>query len=112
MVSVGLFKKGSSVSNVQQNNSSFSGSVVSLLASTYGPYAFGVVSLLIVWFAIVKPELQRSVLDFTAMQSITSELRMVQDVSAKVSHQQEMTAKTMERTAELLQQIVGQLKER
>jgi hypothetical protein len=46
------------------------------------------------------------------MQSITSELRMVQDVSAKVSHQQEMTAKTMERTAELLQQIVGQLKER
>jgi hypothetical protein len=91
---------------------SLSGGIIQLLATTYGPYAFGVISLLIVWFSIVKPELQRSVLDFQAMQTVTTELKVVQDISAKVSSQQQATADTMQRTAELLSEIVKELRSR
>lgn len=37
--------------------------VVQLLLTVYGPYAFGVASLLIVWYTIVAPQLDRQAVD-------------------------------------------------
>ena len=35
-----------------------------LITTVYGPYAFGLASLLITWFTIVGPQLERQAIDF------------------------------------------------
>ena len=65
---------------------------MNLLLTHYGPYAFGVVLLVVVWQMIVKPQLERRMLDFEAQQEI------IKALSA--------TAATLERTAEKLEQLV------
>lgn len=63
--------------------------------AAYGPYAFGIVSLLIIWFAIVQPELENN-------RVSTSEIRSVADT-------QRRTAELLERTALRLEAVAGQL---
>ena len=65
---------------------------MNLLLTHYGPYAFGGVLLLALWQTIVKPQLDRRMLDFEAQQEI------IKALSA--------TAATLERTAEKLEQLV------
>lgn len=72
-------------------------SLVKVLNSTYGPYAFGVVSTLVIWFFVVKPELESRKIDLKAHQEI-------------VEKQREQTA-TMERTSNTLKDA-GSIQER
>ena len=61
----------------------------------YGPYAFGVISLLIVWFSIVKPELNARRIDADAFSSAASQMQQ--------------TALQLHSTAILQQEIVRRL---
>ncbi len=45
------------------------------VAKTYGPYAFGVVSLLVIWVVIIGPQLEAHRLDFETHQSIVETSR-------------------------------------
>ena len=78
----------------------------------YGPYAFGVASLLLIWFSIVKPELQRSAIDLKAVQAITTELSQVTMTSNNTAQQQQATAEAMKTTAVILSDIVKELKDK
>ena len=74
-------------------------------ATIYGPYAFGVASLLLIWFSIVRPELSRNKIDFEANQAVITSLsqhdiaqREIAATMEKTSHTLEMIAKILERT--------------
>lgn len=57
-------------------------SLLRLLGATYGPYAFGLISLLVVWYSIVAPTLANNRVDVEAFREITTQLR---DTSASVA---------------------------
>ena len=84
-------------------------------ATIYGPYAFGVASLLLIWFSIVRPELSRNKIDFEANQAVISSLaqhdmsqREIAASMQKTSHSLEMVVKILERT---LDQLDGEKQE-
>lgn len=70
--------------------------------TVYGPYAFGVVSLLVIWFTIVRPELARNQLDFDRQQSIV-------DTQREIASTQKQTAETLDRTAARLEAVTTRL---
>lgn len=71
-------------------------------AQLYGPYAFGVLSLLLIWFSIVKPQLERQSIDFSRHEALLDKLRSFSETQADV-------ARTMERTSIILQNVVEKL---
>lgn len=73
-----------------------------LIATVYGPYAFGVVSLLIVWYTIVGPQLDRQAVDY---QENEKHIKALQDVSTSM----ETISRSMERTAMVLEGIVDRM---
>lgn len=68
----------------------------------YGPYAFGVTSLLIIWFSIVKPELNQRALDFEQQSEILKQM-------ATRDQAQAQTAQSLNVTALVLERIVNRL---
>lgn len=72
------------------------------LATLYGPYAFGVVSLLTIWFAIVKPELDSRKIDFKAHTEVLQSL-------GEQTRVQKETARTMEAAATTLERIIARM---
>lgn len=78
----------------------------------YGPYAFGLASLLVIWLYIVQPQLQMQALDFSAqqaaidaLQELNSSQRSTADILAKTSSSLEIVSATLERTAEKMAEI-------
>lgn len=57
-------------------------SLVRLLGVTYGPYAFGLISLLVVWYSIVAPTLATNRVDVDAFREVSEQLR---DTAASVA---------------------------
>ena len=73
-----------------------------LIISVYGPYVFGLVTFLSIWFAAIKPELDSRQLQFDALQEImTNQHKIVADVE-DVSTSMQVTATILERTVERL----------
>jgi len=70
-----------------------------LLSTVYGPYAFGMVSLLIVWFFIVAPQLDRQQIDYEKNEKVVESLR-------SVATSMEAISRSMERTATILDAVV------
>jgi hypothetical protein len=73
--------------------------VVQLLATVYGPYAFGVASLLLIWFTIVGPQLERQAVDYTKNEAVVDSLK-------SVATSMELISRSMERTATILDTVV------
>lgn len=63
--------------------------------AVYGPYAFGVVSLLLIWYTIVRPELANNRIS-------TVEIRSISDT-------QRQTAQILDRTTGRLEAVAAQL---
>lgn len=74
------------------------GNPVALFLDRYGPYGFGVAALLLIWFLIVGPELERSKTDYT---EFNKGAKLLYDTSNTL----ETTARVMERTATKLEVI-------
>lgn len=70
--------------------------------TVYGPYAFGVASLLLIWFFIVGPQLDRNRLDFNTQKEIV-------DSQKDIARTQKQTAETLDRTASRLEAVVTRL---
>ncbi len=69
---------------------------------TYGPFAFGIASLLILWYTILKPELDSKRIDFEQHRKI------IEEQSQQVKLLQ-MSAATLHDTATLLDSTVKRL---
>lgn len=76
---------------------------VQLLLTVYGPYAFGIASLLVIWFSIVSPQLSSQAIDYKKNEEIVTTMR-------SIVASQEQVAKTLERTAIVLDELVEQIK--
>ena len=68
----------------------------------YGPYAFGVVSLLLIWFTIVKPQLERQQIDFSRQEVVLDKLK-------EFTSGQREVVQSMERTSVILDNITKRL---
>ena len=67
---------------------------MSIIGSQYGPYAFGIVSLMTIWFFIVGPELTARRIDY--------------DMNLKVIEQLQNLQLSMQQTQIVMQQTQGQ----
>jgi hypothetical protein len=76
--------------------------VFQLIATVYGPYAFGVVSLLIIWYMIVSPQLERQALDFKRNESVIENQREILASMATI-------VRSVEQTAQVLEQVTKNL---
>lgn len=76
--------------------------VMQLILTVYGPYAFGVVSLLIVWYTIVAPQLDRQSVDYEKNERHIESLR-------SVASSMEAISRSMERTAVVLDSVVERM---
>ena len=76
--------------------------VMQLVLTVYGPYAFGVCSLLIVWYTIVSPQLDRQAIDYEKNEKHIEALR-------GVASSMEAISRSMERTATVLETVVERM---
>lgn len=73
-------------------------SLIERYLDRFGPYAFGVISLLIIWFVIVAPELDRT-------RASAQEFRDVADTQRK-------TAEVLDRAVLRLEMILNRMENR
>ena len=71
-----------------------------VINSTYGPYAFGVVALMVVWFFIVKPELDTRQIDLKTHQEIVEKQREQSQTMERTSHTMKDAVTIQERVVE------------
>ncbi len=76
--------------------------MISLVVERYGPFAFGIVLLLIVWQMIAQPQIESARIDFEQQRALVKELGEVATSFKAVSEQQSKTADVLRSTAELL----------
>jgi len=69
------------------------GSVLGTFAKTYGGAAFGTMSLLLIWYAIVAPELAARKIDYEEQKAVVTQMKEI--------------ATTMERTSIVLERAVS-----
>ena len=82
-----------------KEDQSMNSKLFQLLSTVYGPYAFGVVSLLIIWYTIVSPQLERQAIDYEKNEKVVETLR-------GVAASMEAISRSMERTATVLETVV------
>lgn len=70
------------------------------LIKAYGPHAFGLVTVLVIWFSMMKPQLDAARTDFDKMQEITSDLSSAVEANRDVSGTLKDTAQIIERVTE------------
>lgn len=75
---------------------------VESLVKVYGPFAFGIVSLLVIWFSIISPELNRKQLDFEQYSTLIKQHQIV-------NQQTETVTKAMHDTAIILDKVTQRL---
>ena len=84
-------------------------SVLESILKHYGPYAFGIVSVLVIWFAIMKPQLDQRAVDFAANREIIQALRERDRAQESIARSMAETAETMSITAAILERAVNRL---
>lgn len=80
-----------------------------MYATIYGPYAFGVASLLIIWFSIVKPELNSRAINFQAQIEVLQTLSERDKVQQDIADSMEKTSQTLTLTAQILERAVNRM---
>lgn len=78
------------------------GALVEIYVRNYGPFAFGVGTLLVLWFAIVKPQMDRQSVDFDSQQKVVKELVIAIEANRQ-------TALNLERVSVILDSITKKL---
>jgi hypothetical protein len=85
-----------------------------IFGKQYGPYAFGIASLLILWVFVVAPELKAAKFDTAAMSQIAATQQKTADTLERAIATQQATthvldklAERIERSALVLERAVG-----
>lgn len=69
------------------------------LLKSFGPMAFGVVVVLLIWQMIVQPNMDKQSLDFKAFNEAVSAIQRISIEQLEVSRQLKDTAQGLERAA-------------
>lgn len=93
------------VTNEQGDFNTLAGGVTFYL-KTFGPSAFGVLTLILIWQFIVAPQLEASKLNFDKLEQISEQKRQLIVKMLEVSQSLERTANTMQQTTIKLDDIV------
>lgn len=80
---------------------------IKAISDTYGPYAFGVISLIVVWLFLVQPELNRRGVDWESNQKIVEQHRENCVTLEKTSATLKDTAVVLDKTSERLERMVN-----
>ena len=80
-----------------------------IFAQLYGPYAFGVCSLLLIWFTIVSPQLDKNTLDFKAQSAAINQLVERDKTQEQIAETLQATSQSMSMTATILERTVERL---
>lgn len=72
----------------------------------FGPYTFSIVTLLVLWYSIVKPELDKNSLDFDNLRASQDLAIKLGDDLAKTAKVMEQAALSMERTADRYERVM------
>lgn len=80
-------------------------SLLRLLGTVYGPYAFGLVSMLIIWYSIVQPTLANNRVDTGSLENVARELSKVADSVGRSAELVNNAVNKMDRLAERLESI-------
>jgi hypothetical protein len=78
------------------------GDAVREFTKAYGPYTFGIVSLLVIWITIIAPVLERSALDFKELQNSIESLNTTINSQRSVLQDQGKLSEDMRKTSENL----------
>lgn len=89
------------------NTNQLSKHPVELIMTAYGPYAFGVVSLLTIWFLIVAPELRNRQVDFHKQMEILQQQKELAETMRATAATMQITATSLEATTRFLDGVVG-----
>lgn len=81
--------------------------IIRTLNSAYGPYAFGVVSLLLIWFTIVRPELQANKLDFETFHKTLTTMQTISSQQESIAQTLTINSRSLERLVEKLEKVNG-----
>jgi hypothetical protein len=73
--------------------------LVQLIATVYGPYAFGVASLLLIWYTIVSPQLERQAIDFARSEKVVEAQREILQSMATMTRSLEQASMSNEKAA-------------
>lgn len=73
--------------------------IVEVISTAYGPYAFGIASVLIIWFSIMKPELANRQVDYDRAAEQLKQQETLAITMKSTAITMESTASTMEATA-------------
>lgn len=76
-------------------------------ADRYGPYAFGVASLLIIWTTIVSPQLEATKVNYEAHQRVVDQMRGVVDQMRDIVAMQRELASTLKDAIHAMERIVS-----
>lgn len=75
-------------------------------AKQYGPFAFGIFSLLVIWVVIITPVLDRNTLDFKQQQELIKLLNTSINSLNNVAVEQNRLSETLKESAVLLEDAV------
>jgi hypothetical protein len=78
--------------------------LVQVLNTAYGPYAFGVCSLLLIWFTIVQPELRANKLDFDTFNKSLVTMQQIGSQQEAISQALSVNARQLERMIDRLEE--------
>ena len=76
--------------------------IIGKVMFVYGPYAFSLVSLILIWVSIVSPTLERQHIDFTRHELLLDKVR-------ELSGDQLESSRAIERTVTILEALVKRL---
>jgi hypothetical protein len=79
--------------------------IAKILSTAYGPYAFGLIMFVVIWFFAIQPQLEAQRIDWQSQQQIILKLNELNRNQLVVSQTMDSTAKVLERTVEKLERM-------
>ena len=95
------------MSSAEQPGEPIMMTIIRLLGTTYGPYLFGVASLLLIWVLAIAPQLEAQRVDWQSQKEIVGQLHDLNRTQIAIGQTMEATARVLERTVEKLEAIRG-----
>lgn len=83
--------------------------IIEILGERYGPYAFGLVALLLIWFLIVRPELESNRIDYEKQQQVVEQMRDIAQSQKEGAQAVKAGAMAIKESAEAVERAADKL---
>jgi len=86
------------------------GDMLTLFLAQYGQLAFGIAAFLLIWFSVMKPELEVNRITFEQQEKIIIQMNTVMTQMSNVVNEQKGIAETNNDTSRILERTVVEIK--